>query len=125
MADKDKEMVQATADQLGGKKAKVKALQTEPEGTTSKPLERGLRVAMEEVFGAKLKDVLVHTGGNIPDVAKELKAKVFTIGTDIYFAKAADAKDTQMLAHEIAHVLNQGTGKKMPAAKKGKALTSK
>ncbi|UWQ74193.1 DUF4157 domain-containing protein [Leisingera sp. M658] len=62
----------------------------------------------------------MHVGGNAKDVCKELKAKTFTVGNNIYVMKSAFAKDTDLLAH----VLQKGKGK-MPKAKDGVALTSK
>ncbi|HSF65536.1 MAG TPA: DUF4157 domain-containing protein [Paracoccaceae bacterium] len=118
------EKVKQVAEDLKGKKAKIKAVETKPEGTQEKPLPREVKAALEEAFGANLSKVRVHTGGNVPEIAKELKAKAFTIGNDIYFAKPGDAKDAEMLAHELAHVIQQGNGK-MPKEKDGKALTSK
>lgn len=125
MPDKEKELVEKVAKKLRGKKAKTKTLKAEPAGTKSKPLDRKLRAALEEELGANLKDVKVHTGGNAADLAKDLGAKAFTVGNDIYFGKSADANDKKMLAHEMIHVLQQTSSSKPPAAKKGKALTSK
>jgi len=124
MADQGAE-IKSTAEALKGKKAKVKPLKTEPTGTQGKKLDGKVKKALEEHFSkAKLNKVQVHTGGNAKDVAKELKAKAFTIGSDIYFAKPADAKNPKMIAHEMAHVIQQGNGK-LPKSQKGKALTSK
>ncbi|UWQ30866.1 DUF4157 domain-containing protein [Leisingera sp. M523] len=66
----------------------------------------------------------VYVGGNAKDVCKELKAKAFTVGNNIYVMKPAFAKDTDLLAHELTHVLQKGKSK-MPKAKDGVALTSK
>jgi Domain of unknown function (DUF4157) len=111
-------------EDVEGKKAKEKAIESAPEGTKGKSLDKDVKAALEEQFGANLSKVRVHTGGNVPDIAKELGAKAFTIGNDIYFAKPGDAKDPERLAHELAHVIQQGNGK-MPKEKDGKALTSK
>jgi hypothetical protein len=109
---------------VGGKKAKEKVIETAPEGTRGKPLDKDVKAALEEQFGSNLSKVRVHTGGNAPDIARDLGAKAFTIGNDIYFAKPGDAKNPEVLAHELAHVL-QSKGGRMPPGKDGKALTSK
>ncbi len=83
-----------------------------------------MKKALEDQLGVDLGKVRVHTGGNVPDLAKELGARAFTIGTDIFFANPGDAKDPEMLAHELTHVVQQGGGR-MPKEKDGKALTSK
>jgi hypothetical protein len=109
---------------VDGKKAREKAIEAAPEGTKGKALNKDVKAALEEQFGANLSKVRVHVGGNAPDIAKELGAKAFTIGNDIYFAKPGDANDRELLAHELAHVIQQGGGR-MPKEKDGKALTSK
>ncbi len=125
MADKEKALVEEQAKKLKGKKAKAKTMATEPAGTKAKPLDRKLRTALEETLGADLKDVKIHTGGNAAEISKAVGAKAFAVGSDIYFAKPADAGNVKLVAHEVIHVVQAGTGKKPPAAKKGKALTSK
>ena len=87
-----KDVVKAKAEALKGKKAKVKKYKTEPADTKELKLPKPVRQGLEEHFsGAKLSKVRVHVGGNIKDVAKELKAKAFTIGQNIYVAKSGDA----------------------------------
>jgi hypothetical protein len=122
---KENEVVEAAAKKLKGKKAKVKKLGSEPKDTKSRPLDAKIRSALEDTLNANLKKVRVHTGGNAAELAKELGSKSFTIGNDIYFAKAGDAKNAKMVAHEVIHVMQQSTGGKMPKAKKGEALASK
>ena len=118
------EVVKKKAEELKGKKAKVKSVEAKPEGTKEQSLPTKVKKALEEELGANLGNVRVHTGGNAPDIAKKLGAKAFTMGNDIYFAKSGDAKDPEILAHEIIHVVQQGGGR-MPNEKDGKALTSK
>ncbi|EDZ48527.1 conserved hypothetical protein [Rhodobacterales bacterium Y4I] len=118
------EEVKAEVEATKGKKAKRKNLKTAPEGTTEKKLPGDLRKGLEAHFGGNLGKVRVHSGGNAKDVCKELKARAFTVGNDIFVMKPAFTKDSAFLAHELAHVLQQGKGK-MPKAKDGVALTSK
>ncbi len=109
---------------LKNKKAKPKAINTEISGTKATKLNNKLRSSLESALGADLSKVRVHVGGNAADICKELKAKAFTNGNDIYFAKGGDAKDNKLLAHEITHVVQQANGR-MPKAQKGKVLISK
>lgn len=111
--------------QLKGKKAKVKSLDSKPEGTKAIKLPKDVKNGLEEHFGAKLTKVRVHFGGNAPQMCKELKARAFTMGNDIYVSKPGFAKDSHLLAHELTHVIQQAGGKKMPKAQEGKALTTK
>lgn len=118
------EDIAAQAEALNGKKAKRKKLLSAPEGTKGKKLPSDLRKGLEAHFGSKLAKVQVHSGGNAKDLCKELKAKAFTIGNDIYFAKAADTKNPERLVHELTHVLQQGGGR-MPKPKDGVAFVAK
>lgn len=117
--------VKSTAESLKGKKAKVKALDSQPEGTKSIKLPKAVKEGLEEHFGAKLSKVRVHFGGNAMQMCKEVKARAFTQGNDIYVSKPAFAKDSTFLAHELTHVIQQAGGKKMPKVQEGKALTTK
>lgn len=121
---KPEEIAKAKVEELKGKKAKLKEIETKPEGTKEAPIPPALKKALEEALDTDLGKVRVHTGGNAKDIAKELKAKAFTIGNDVYFANPSDAKDHETLAHELVHVVQQGNGR-VPKEKDGKALTSK
>ncbi|MEX0370862.1 MAG: DUF4157 domain-containing protein [Tateyamaria sp.] len=116
--------VKAIATKLKGKKAKLKALDEEATGTKATKLPKDVAKGLEEVLGAKLNKVRVHTGGNAGDLCKKLGAKAFTHGSDIYFAKPGYAKDNRLLAHELTHVVQQAQGK-VPKPQKGKVLVTK
>eukprot|EP00160_Parvularia_atlantis_P009585 Unigene19111_Nuclearia_a/m.54269 Unigene19111_Nuclearia_a/g.54269 ORF Unigene19111_Nuclearia_a/g.54269 Unigene19111_Nuclearia_a/m.54269 type:complete len:324 (+) Unigene19111_Nuclearia_a:867-1838(+) len=78
---------------------------------------------METQFGADLSEVTVHTDGEAVAMNKELKARAFTNGFDIYFNEGQYKPDTaegrKLLAHELTHVIQQtGVSKKKKAAKK-------
>jgi len=72
-----------------------------------------------------LDNVRVHYGGNSAEICKELGAKAFTQGSDIYIAKSSDASNNKFVAHEAWHVIQQASGRKLSNAQKGKALVSK
>lgn len=118
------DIIKQVVEDLQGKKAKIKTLEGKPEGTKEEPLPPAIKKALEEHLEADLGKVRVHTGGNAAELCKGLGAKAFTIGHDIYFAKPGDARDAEMLAHELYHVVQQGGGK-VPKEKDGKVLTSK
>ena len=124
-ADSSIEDVNQPAESLKGKKAKTKKLKTEPADTKAKKLPKDVLKGLEDHFGIKLAKVRVHTGGNIKDICKELKASAFTIAQDIYFKTPAAAKDNKLLAHELTNVLQQSQGKMPKKAKPGTALISK
>ena len=116
--------IQGVAKKLKGKKAKVKKLDAEPKDTKARKLPKDVKEGLEEALGAKLKDVRIHTGGNAAELCKQLKAKAFAIGTDLYLSKGSMAADKHLLAHELTHVVQQGGGR-IKKGEKGKALVSK
>ncbi|MDR6263395.1 MULTISPECIES: DUF4157 domain-containing protein [Rhodobacterales] len=118
------EIVKTVIEDLKGKKAKGKKLEAAPTETKFKKLPSDLAKAMKESFKGDFRKIQLHTGGNIKDVSKQLKAKVFTIDQNMYFAKTGDAKDLGLIAHELTHVVQQNGGA-MPKTTKGKALVSK
>lgn len=67
---------------------------------------------MQSRFGTDFSDVKVHTGGEAIQMNRELNAKAFTIGNDIYFNEgqynpnSGDGK--HLLAHELVHTIQQG-----------------
>ncbi|MEO9574880.1 MAG: DUF4157 domain-containing protein [Lentilitoribacter sp.] len=119
------EKIKKAVEKLKGKKAKVKPIKTEPEGTKGVKPPADVIETMEQVFGADFKKVRVHSGGNAADICKDLGTKAFAKGSDIYFAKPSDAKNKDFIAHELTHVIQQAGGKKLPKEQKGKALVSK
>ena len=121
---KTPEEIAAMVEALGGKKAKRKTVKTAPADTKEKKLPKDVRDGLEKHFGSKLAKVRVHTGGNIKEVCKELKAKAFTMGHNVYFMRPGDAKKPEMLVHELAHVLQLSHGK-IPKEKEGEALIAK
>jgi uncharacterized protein DUF4157 len=123
MAMKDEDIAKIV-EKTKGKKAKMKPCPEAPTETKETKLPSDVRKGLEKHFGASLGKVRVHVAGNAKEMCKQLKAKAFTIGNDIYLAKPASAKDGHLLAHELTHVLQQGGGK-MPKPKAGKALVSK
>jgi Domain of unknown function (DUF4157) len=66
---------------------------------------------MQSRFGADFSDVKLHTGGESTQMNRELNAKAFTVGNDIYFNEgqynpnSGDGK--HLLAHELTHTVQQ------------------
>ncbi len=78
---------------------------------SGKPLPEMVRGKMEAALGADFSNVRVHVGPQ----AERIGAIAFTIGSDIYFAPGRYQPDTmqgqQLLGHELAHVVQQRTGR--------------
>jgi len=78
-----------------------------------RPLPGSTRSFFEERFGGDFSDVRVHTGPEADAAARSIDAEAFTVGTDIAFAsgnyRPSTAAGTELLAHELTHVVQQGT----------------
>ena len=86
------------------------------------PLGDETRKSLEGHFATGLSSVRVHTGSPAAESARSLDALAYTTGRDIYFAPgmyAPHSTDGQrLLAHEVAHVVQQGAGKEPTLAAK-------
>jgi hypothetical protein len=75
------------------------------------PLAAPVLQLMESAFGARFGDVRIHIGPH----AANLGAIAFTRGSNIHFAPGrydpSSAPGRQLLAHELAHVVQQRTGR--------------
>jgi len=78
------------------------------------PLEPGARSFLEERMGGDFSDVRVHTGGRADESARSINAQAYTVGTEVVFRSGAYQPDTpggrHVLAHELAHVMQQKAG---------------
>ena len=76
------------------------------------PMDPVTRMFFEPRFGRDLGDVRLHTGAAAAQAASAVHAKAFTVGPDIAFAADYGGAHTdggkRLLAHEIAHVVQQG-----------------
>ena len=74
-----------------------------------RPLPATVRAPMEQAFGADFRAVRVHSGPGAATFSHDLGARAFTIGSDIVLgADAADSAQPSVLAHELAHVVQDG-----------------
>jgi hypothetical protein len=65
-------------------------------------------------MGADFSDVRVHTGGRADESARSINAQAYTVGTDVVFRSGAYEPEStsgrHVLAHELAHVMQQKAG---------------
>ena len=75
------------------------------------PLEGHVRGEMERKFGTSLSPVRIHTDNDAADAARQIGARAFTRGQDIYFSGGTYRPETKegkgLLAHELAHTIQQ------------------
>lgn len=85
------------------------------EQTRAQPLDSDTRESMEDIFGADLNQVRVHTDAQAAAAADAVNARAFTSGQDVVFGAGQYAPETpigrQLLTHELAHVLQQRSAK--------------
>jgi outer membrane protein OmpA-like peptidoglycan-associated protein len=83
-------------------------------GQSSQKLDSETRAFMEPRFGRDFSDVRVHTDGRADASARSLNSLAFTLGRDVAFRAGQYAPQTEpgrrLLAHELAHVVQQGAG---------------
>ncbi|NKE70353.1 eCIS core domain-containing protein [Candidatus Manganitrophus noduliformans] len=78
------------------------------------PLDLSTRQFMESRFGHDFSGVRVHADAKASDSARQIEALAYTAGRDIVFAagryEPATAAGRHLLAHELAHVVQQTGG---------------
>lgn len=76
-------------------------------------LESGIAQRAGQTMGHDFSDVTVHTDSSADQLSRQLGAKAFTTGSDIYFREGAydpaTSKGQHLIAHELTHVVQQGS----------------
>lgn len=83
-------------------------------------LDMFTQAAMEAHFGHRFDDVRVHTDVKAAEAARSVDALAYTVGRHVVFGAGQYAPSTnageKLLAHELAHVLQQGRAKALTPA---------
>ncbi|MCP5227333.1 MAG: DUF4157 domain-containing protein [Candidatus Accumulibacter sp.] len=69
-----------------------------------------MRPRLEATLGADLGHVRVHQGAMAANANARLGARAFTLGSDVWLGERQRPDDPGLIAHEAAHVLQQGRG---------------
>ena len=89
----------------------VKSAVPETLGSPGQPLDRATRDRMEPHFGHDFSRVRIHADERAATTANAVNARAFTVGNHIGFAAGqfapASASGRELLAHELAHVIQQ------------------
>lgn len=84
------------------------------------PLASASRAFFEPRFGHDFGNVRIHTGTDASRIASAFGARAFTIGRDVVFGagqyQPATPSGGWLMAHELAHVLQQREGSKQVSA---------
>ncbi len=87
--------------------------QIESSRGSGQPLRDETRSFMENGIGAGFESVKIHTDSQAVQMNRELGARAFTVGNDIYFNSGQYSPETgegkKLLAHELTHTVQQGT----------------
>ncbi len=74
-------------------------------------LPAGVQRDMESRLNADFSEVRLHTGPQADDLSRQISARAFTIGSDIFFRQGAYSPGTsrgqRTLRHELTHVVQQ------------------
>jgi hypothetical protein len=73
------------------------------------PLNPATRTRMEREMGADFSHTRVHKDSAAHEAADTLNARAFTHGNDIFLARGESEHDTHLMAHELTHVVQQGS----------------
>lgn len=87
-----------------------------------RPIESGVRSRMESAFGHDFSSVRIHTDAGAAHLSSDLNARAFTIGHNVAFGhneyKPGTIVGDAIMAHELAHVVQQGGATAAPAPKR-------
>ncbi len=82
--------------------------------SAGRPLDAGTRAFFEPRFGYDFSRVRVHTDAQAAESARAIGALGYTVGEHIVLGPGADAPTAasgrRLLAHELAHTIQQGQG---------------
>ena len=85
------------------------------------PLPEPVRAFLEPRFGMDFGQVRAHTGADAVQMNREVGARAFTHGADIYYGAGHSPEDLALTAHELTHVVQQTGGAPLQAARKAEA----
>ncbi|MEM9332138.1 MAG: DUF4157 domain-containing protein [Pseudomonadota bacterium] len=104
----------ASGPSIAPQPAEVAIARMRSEG--GKPLTSSVRQNMEHGLGTQLGDVRLHQGAKAAKAARDVGARAFTVGRDVFFGagqyQPATIGGQRLLAHELVHTEQQrGLGK--------------
>jgi hypothetical protein len=106
--------VQRVPPNRGAGSQALPALVGGPSASSGQPLDAETRAFMEPGFGADFDEVRIHDGPQAAGHAAGLDARAYTVGPHIVFAAGqyapGSAAGRQLIAHELAHVVQQRGG---------------
>lgn len=96
-------------------------------GRSGRPIDADTRTDMERRFGHDFSGVRVHTGPRAAASARALGAAAYTVGEHVAFDagryRPTHREGRRLLAHELAHVIQQGGGQPAVPGEGGRSET--
>lgn len=81
--------------------------------------DRSALRSLESLFGSDFSEVRIHADSAAAGFSRQLDARAYTVGADIYFAAGQfqphRREGQRLLAHELTHVIQQGRDGPRPA----------
>jgi hypothetical protein len=94
--------------------------------SSGQPLDQTTRTFMESRFDADFSQVRVHTDPQAAASAQAVQARAYTVGRDVVFSEGSYTphlrQGSKLLAHELAHVIQQERGGASPPPLQGGVL---
>jgi len=92
-------------------------------GSTGRGLDPPLRRSMESAFGTDFGGVRIHTDDRAGAAAAAVRARAYTLGSDVVFGAGQfdphSAAGRHTIAHELAHVVQQQASGPRPIRRQG------
>jgi len=76
-------------------------------GSSGHVLDRGTRDFMEQRFGNDFGHVRIHSDDNASRISRQIGARAFTVGPNIFLDRPSRLSDHRLIAHELTHVIQQ------------------
>lgn len=95
-----------------------------PSADSGSKMSADVRSKVEPVVGRDLSHVRVHNSPADRELAGSFNAKAFTHGSDIWLGPDQSGEDTRLMAHEAAHVVQQGAAGPTPQIQRQTATHS-
>ncbi len=96
----------------GGARAAITPQTVQGQLRGGRSLDNSVRGPMESAFGADFSRVRIHTDAAAAGLSEHLNARAFTVGQDVAFGPGEYQPGTlvgdALIAHELAHVVQQG-----------------
>src|SRR5215831_10680955 len=78
--------------------------------STGAPLPVAMRNALARTFSVELSPIRIHTDASAQRVVRSLSTRAFAYGNHIFLGPGEQPTDLRLIAHEVAHVVQQSGG---------------